>query len=99
MSSATATTFLPLGATARIERGSLVVSVHDVAPATHQITEKILTELAHRGVSVCSILAVPNYHNLGSSIENREFSLWLQEMEGRGHEIVIHGACETCASG
>jgi predicted deacetylase len=91
MSSATATTFLPLGATARIEKGSLVVSVHDVAPATHQVTEKILTELAHRGVSVCSILVVPNYHHLGSSVENREFSLWLQELEARGHEIVIHG--------
>ncbi|MEP6685859.1 MAG: polysaccharide deacetylase family protein [Verrucomicrobiota bacterium] len=91
MSSTAATTFLPLGVTARIEKGSLVVSVHDVAPTTQQVAEKILTELAHRGVSVCSILVVPNYHHLGSSIENREFSLWLQELEARGHEIVIHG--------
>jgi predicted deacetylase len=93
MSSATATTttFLPLGVTARVEKGSLVVSLHDVAPATQQVTEKILTALAHRGVSVCSLLVVPNYHNLGSSVENREFSLWLRELEGRGHEIVIHG--------
>jgi predicted deacetylase len=91
MSSTAATTFLPLGATARVEKGSLVVSVHDAAPATHQIAEKILTELGHRGVSVCSILVVPNYHHLGSSLENREFSLWLQELESRGHEIVIHG--------
>jgi predicted deacetylase len=91
MSSTAATTFLPLGATARIEKGSLIVSVHDVAPATQQVTEKILIELAHRGVSICSMLVVPNYHHLGSSVENREFSLWLQELEGRGHEIVIHG--------
>ncbi len=91
MSSTAATTFLPLGATARIEKGSLVVSLHDVAPTTHQVAEKILTELAHRGVSVCSILVVPNYHHLGSSVENREFALWLQELERRGHEIVIHG--------
>ena len=91
MSSTAATAFLPLGATARIEKGSLVVSLHDVAPATHEAAEKILCELAHRGVSVCSILVVPNYHRLGSSVENRAFSLWLQELEGRGHEIVIHG--------
>ena len=91
MSSTAATTFLPLGAMARIEKGSLVVSLHDVAPATHQTAEKILTELTHRGVSACSILVVPNYHHLGSSIENREFCLWLQELETRGHEIVIHG--------
>ena len=37
------------------------------------------------------MLVVPNYHHLGSSVENREFSLWLQELEARGHEIVIHG--------
>ncbi len=91
MSSATATTFLPLGATARIEKGSLVVSLHDVAPSTYQGAEKILAALAHRGVSVCSVLVVPNYHHLGASVENREFSLWLRELEGRGHEIVIHG--------
>ena len=91
MSSTAATTFLPLGATARIEKGSLVVSLHDVAPTTHQVAEKILTELGHRGVPVCSILVVPNYHHLGSSVENREFALWLQELERRGHEIVIHG--------
>ncbi len=91
MSSATATTFLPLGATARLEKGSLVVSLHDVAPVTHQVSEEILIALAHSGVSACSILVVPNYHHLGASAENREFSLWLQELEARGHEMVIHG--------
>lgn len=70
---------------------SLVVSLHDVAPATRSRVEEIVTELAHRGVAVCSLLVVPNYHHRGCFTEDRPFVRWLQELEEKGHEIVIHG--------
>jgi predicted deacetylase len=73
------------------ERESLVVSVHDVAPVTRSRVEEIVTELAHHGVPVCSLLVVPNYHHRGCFTEDRPFVRWLQELEAKGHEIVIHG--------
>jgi predicted deacetylase len=76
---------------AEVERAALVVSIHDVAPATRARVEEIITELAHRGVAVCSLLVVPNYHRNGCSTEDRAFVRWLQELESKGHEIVIHG--------
>jgi predicted deacetylase len=76
---------------AEAERAALVVSIHDVAPATQARVEEIITELAHRGVAVCSLLVVPNYHRRGCSTEDRAFVRWLQELESKGHEIVIHG--------
>jgi uncharacterized protein len=76
---------------AEAERAALVVSIHDVAPATQPAAEKIISELAHLGVAVCSLLVVPNYHHRGCSTEDRAFVRWLQELETKGHEIVIHG--------
>jgi hypothetical protein len=73
------------------KRESLVVSVHDVAPATRVRVEEIVAELAHHGVLVCSLLVVPNYHHRGCFTEDRAFVRWLQELEAKGHEIVIHG--------
>jgi predicted deacetylase len=89
---ASATSLSPifaLSAEARSE--ALIVSVHDVAPATRAVAEKIILELSRRGVPVCSLLVVPNYHHRGSATEDRGFVRWLQELEGQGHEIVIHG--------
>jgi predicted deacetylase len=76
---------------AEAERSALVVSIHDVEPATREAAEQILIELAHHGVAVCSLLVIPNYHHRGCSTQDREFVRWLQELEGKGHEIVIHG--------
>jgi predicted deacetylase len=76
---------------AEADRESLVVSVHDVAPATRARVEEITAEFGHHGVSVCSLLVVPNYHRSGCFTEDRPFVRWLQELEAKGHEIVIHG--------
>lgn len=76
---------------AKADRDALIVSVHDVAPATKTQVEKIVADLAHHGVSVCSLLVVPDYHHRGCFDQDREFVRWLQELEGKGHEIVIHG--------
>jgi predicted deacetylase len=76
---------------AEAEREALIVSVHDVAPATRGAVEKIVAELSHHQVPVCSLLVVPNYHHGGSFTEDRVFVRWLQDLEALGHEIVIHG--------
>jgi predicted deacetylase len=71
--------------------GSLTVSIHDVAPATRDAVVPMLTEFRDRGVAVCSLLVVPNYHRLGSSTDDAGFCDWLRELEADGHEVVIHG--------
>jgi hypothetical protein len=77
--------------TARLSHGAFVVSIHDIAPSTRETAEKMVAELARRGVSSTSLLVVPNYHHAGSITADRELGIWLRELEGRGHEIVIHG--------
>ena len=92
MTGASATSLSSIFAlSAEAERAALVVSIHDIAPTTRKRAEEIVAELAPHGVAVCSLLVVPNYHHRGSSTEDRGFVRWLQELETKGHEIVIHG--------
>jgi hypothetical protein len=91
MSTIAATDFLPLVATGAAARDFMVVSLHDVAPCNQQIANTIILELDRRGVKVCSLLVVPNYHHQGLSTENQQFVSWLRGFEADGHEIVIHG--------
>ncbi len=91
MTSVAATQFLPVVATASATKDFLVVSIHDVAPATQLIASKIVSELAQSGVHHCSLLVVPNYHHRGASMQDRDFVSWLRQLETGGHEIVIHG--------
>src|SRR5207249_11813705 len=91
MSTIVATEFLPLVAIAGAAADSIVVSVHDVAPCTQQITSTIISELSAHGVRVCSVLVVPDYHHEGLFAKHREFVTWLRALEADGHEVVIHG--------
>jgi len=91
MTSAVATQFLPAVAAASATRDYLVVSLHDVAPSTQSVCDKILSELTQRGIRHCSLLVVPNYHHQGASMQDRQFVSWLRNLEATGHEIVIHG--------
>src|SRR5438876_12453256 len=91
MSTIAATDFLPLVATGAATRDFMVVSLHDVAPSTQQIANTIISELARRGVSVCSLLVVPDYHHQRVFARNQQFVSWLRGLEAYGHEIVIHG--------
>ena len=90
MSGAAATSFSGF-APAAVGHDQLVVSLHDVSPPTWEASEKIIHELSRRGVRVCSLLVVPDYHHTGRSLENRKFADWLRELENAGYEIVIHG--------
>jgi uncharacterized protein len=91
MSSVAATQFLPVVATASATRDFVVVSIHDVAPATQSIVARMLSDLAKRGIHHCSLLVVPNYHHQGAFAQDREFVSWLRHLEAAGHEVVIHG--------
>ena len=87
----TAASSFPLFATAASEQQPLVVSLHDVAPRTRNTAQKIIAELTRHGVRVTSLLVVPNYHQSGPSMEDREFVRWLRDLEAAGNEIAIHG--------
>ncbi|HEY7001745.1 MAG TPA: polysaccharide deacetylase family protein [Candidatus Udaeobacter sp.] len=91
MSTIAATDFLPLVATAAAARDFMVVSLHDVAPSSQQIANTIISELARHGVTVCSLLVVPDYHRQGLFTRDQQFVSWLRGLEADGHEIVIHG--------
>ena len=70
---------------------ALVVSIHDVAPATRARIERMLAQVAKAGVPRCSLLVVPDYHHSGRSLGESGFVAWLQELSAQGHEIVLHG--------
>jgi len=91
MTSAVATQFLPVVATASATKDYLIVSVHDVVPSTKPIADKIISELTRKGIRHCSLLVVPDYHRQGASMKDRQFVSWLRDLEAAGHEIVIHG--------
>src|SRR5262249_12379028 len=91
MTSAVATQFLPAVAAAIATKDYLVVSLHDVAPSTRAVCDKILSELTQNGIRHCSLLVVPDYHHQGESMQDRQFVSWLRNLEAAGHEIVIHG--------
>lgn len=91
MTSVAATQFMPAVAAPSAAKDFLVVSIHDIAPATQAVTAKILSELAEKGIRHCSLLVVPNYHHRGNSMQDPQFVSWLRQLEATGHEIVIHG--------
>src|SRR6266702_6221196 len=91
MTSVVANQFLPLIATAAATTDSIVVSLHDIAPQSQDVTEKIVSELAQRGVRACSLLVVPDYCHQGLATKDRQFVSWLRDLESAGYEIVIHG--------
>ena len=91
MTTAAATQFLPVIATASAGNDSLVVSIHDIAPSNREIIEPLLTRLGRLGVRVCSLLVVPHYHHSTLIAEDGGFLSWLRDLEAIGHEIVIHG--------
>ncbi|HEV2096282.1 MAG TPA: polysaccharide deacetylase family protein [Chthoniobacterales bacterium] len=92
MNGALATSISPiLAGAAAADRAALVVSLHDVAPATVEASRKMLSTLSRLGVRVTSLLVVPDYHRQGRSVEDPAFVAWLRAMQADGHEVVIHG--------
>jgi predicted deacetylase len=73
------------------DRGSLVVSIHDVSPVTRTRVDAMLEDLSREGVSVTSLLVIPDHHHRGRIDLDPVFSKWLRELVAKGHESVLHG--------
>ncbi len=69
---------------------ALVVSIHDVAPATFERSVRILKILESRSIRA-SMLVIPGYWQDHGPVKNDDFARWLREAECRGHELVQHG--------
>jgi uncharacterized protein len=91
MESAATMEFLPVAVAPGVSRDFLVVSIHDVAPSNRELIDEIINVLGKRGVRVCSLLVVPDYHHQGLFTKDRQFVSWLRDLELDGHEAVIHG--------
>jgi len=81
MESAATMEFLPGLAAPGVSRDFLVVSIHDVAPSNRELVDKVVAALGHRGVRICSLLVVPDYHHQGLFTKDREFVSWLRDLE------------------
>lgn len=88
-----AATATPLAEAAHriLKARSVVVSLHDVSPRTQAASARILQELTALGVNALSLLVIADHHRRGHFLEDAGFCAWLRELEGAGHEIVIHG--------
>jgi uncharacterized protein len=68
----------------------LVVSVHDVAPATAAASRQWVEELDRRGIPA-SLLVVPGPWREPALADDPSFAAWLHTCVTRGHEICLHG--------
>lgn len=75
----------------------LVVSVHDVSPATASESRRWVDDLDERGVPA-SLLVVPGPWRERTLAEDPEFATWLRACVGRGHELCLHGWEHTAPS-
>lgn len=73
---------------------TIVVSIHDVAPATWSSSRRLLDEVEARGL-VSSLLVVPGPWRGGQLRDATRFAAWLTDAAGRGHEPVLHGWTHT----
>ena len=70
---------------------SLVVSIHDLSTVTRVAVSRMLADLAEVGVSVTSLLVIPDHHHKGRIEEDPDFVAWLRGRVAEGHEAVLHG--------
>lgn len=69
----------------------LVVSFHDLHPGSQPACAHFLQGLEALGVTRTSLLVVPRWHGGAPFTEDPEFTAWLREMAGAGHDICLHG--------
>lgn len=76
----------------------VVVSLHDVAPATWEESRALLGAVEAREMR-CSILVVPGPWRGSAMNEAPGFTGWLREVVERGHEPVLHGWSHGAVAG
>jgi predicted deacetylase len=82
---------MPADIRSQMNRGSLVVSLHDVSPHTFDASRRIISALAEAGIPRTSLLIVPDHHSRGHFLGYPDFCDWLRLLASGGHEPVIHG--------
>jgi predicted deacetylase len=75
----------------------LVVSVHDVSPATATESRQWVSDLDERGISA-SLLVIPGPWRERSLAADPEFAQWLRDCVARGHEVCLHGWDHTAST-
>jgi uncharacterized protein len=73
------------------ERGSVCISVHDVAPATWTRCERLLAMLDERGAGPLTLLVVPDFHRRGRVDAHPGFVRAIERRLARGDEVALHG--------
>jgi YD repeat-containing protein len=69
----------------------LVVSVHDVSPATWDRVQRMLDALDAGGVSRRSLLVIPNFQGQWPIDHHDDFCAALRGLQEQGDEMVLHG--------
>ena len=67
-----------------------VVSIHDVAPATHSESAHLLAHVEDLGMRA-SLLVIPGPWRGRHLGDDTRFVDWLRDARDRGHEVVAHG--------
>ena len=73
---------------------SLIISLHDVAPASAEASRRWMEQFDERGLSV-SILVVPGPWRNGNLLADTPFIEWLSTTMNKSHEVVLHGWSHT----
>lgn len=73
---------------------SLIVSLHDVAPASAEASRRWMELFDERGLSV-SMLVVPGPWRDGNLLTDTSFIEWLSTTMNKSHEVVLHGWSHT----
>jgi uncharacterized protein len=67
------------------------VSVHDVAPSTWPLCEKLIAMLDRIGPVPLTLLVVPDYHRRGCIDQHPDFLRHIERRLARGDEVALHG--------
>lgn len=73
-----------------IGRNPVVVSIHDVAPATLPEASELLRLCDRHGVR-STLLVIPGPWRCGDPVADAEFQRWLRTAADNGHEVSLHG--------
>jgi predicted deacetylase len=72
-------------------RKSLIVSLHDAHPGSHEQIAGQVNFLAGYGIIRSSILVVPEFHHQRASGDDAAFCASVAAWQQIGHELVLHG--------
>lgn len=73
---------------------SMVISLHDVAPASAEASRRWMELFDERGLLV-SMLVVPGPWRNGNLLADSPFIEWLSTTMNKSHEVVLHGWSHT----